>query len=101
MNKSRILDEMHETMADLHQAGCIGKQTMRQFEAACLPVAVYSAPDIKGLRERLRLSQAVFAAYMNVSLSTVQKWERGDKKPGGSALRLLHVIDKNGLDVLL
>ena len=101
MRKSRILDEMHETMVDLQQTGCLDKQTMRHFEASCLPVAIYSAPDIKGLRERLRVSQAVFAAYMNASLSTVQKWERGEKKPGGAALRLLHVIDKNGLDVLL
>jgi putative transcriptional regulator len=53
------------------------------------------------LREKLRVSQGVFAAYLNASLSTVQKWENGEKKPSGAALRLLSVIERRGLDVLV
>jgi putative transcriptional regulator len=49
----------------------------------------------------LHISQAVFAAYLNASISTVQKWENGDKKPSGAAARLLSVIERKGLEVLV
>lgn len=53
------------------------------------------------LAESLHISQAVFAAYLNASISTVQKWENGDKKPSGAAARLLSVIERKGLEVLV
>ena len=56
---------------------------------------------IRRIRENLHLSQAVFAAYLNASISTVQKWESGDKKPSGAAARLLSVIERKGLEVLI
>ncbi len=46
------------------------------------------------------LSQPVFAGYLNVSKSTVEKWESGDKHPTGAALRLLSVVSRHGLKVL-
>jgi putative transcriptional regulator len=52
------------------------------------------------LREREYVSQPIFAAYLNVSRNLVSDWERGKKKPGGPALRLLSIIDKHGLDAL-
>jgi putative transcriptional regulator len=42
----------------------------------------------------------VFAAYLNTSLSTVQKWERGQKKPNGPSLKLLNLVERKGLEVL-
>ena len=95
-----IIEEMHETMRDMHEVGVIDKQVLRDFEMECLPPAPYTADAIKGLRERFHLSQAVFASYINASVSTVQKWERGEKKPTGAALRLLSAIDRRGLEVL-
>ena len=59
-----------------------------------------SAAQIKRLRTRLRVSQAVFAAYLNTSPSTVQKWERGEKKPNGPSLKLLDLVERKGLEVL-
>ena len=56
---------------------------------------------IKALRERAHVSQAVFAAVLNTSVSTVQKWEIGDKKPSGPSLKLLNLIERKGLEVLL
>jgi putative transcriptional regulator len=47
------------------------------------------------------MSQAVFAAFLNTSVSTVQKWEIGEKKPGGPSLKLLNLIDKKGVDTLV
>jgi putative transcriptional regulator len=43
------------------------------------------------------VSQPVFARYLNVSKNLVSEWERGAKRPGGPALRLLTVVKKNGL----
>ena len=97
---SRMIKEALETMRDLHETGVVDKQTLRNFEAQALPPPSYTADTIRSLRERLHVSQGVFAAYLNASVSTVQKWENGEKKPSGAALRLLSVIDRKGLEVL-
>ena len=66
--------------------------------ATCLtPVHILSPDEIKALRVREHISQPVFARYLNVSKNLVSDWERGVKKPGGPALRLLTVIQKKGL----
>ena len=100
--KSRILDEMHETARGLHSAGVISKRRMGEFDALChLNVAAMSPKKIKLLRKRSHLSQAVFAAVLNTSVSTVQKWEVGDKKPSGPSLKLLNLIERKGLEAVL
>lgn len=98
---NRMIDEALETMRDLAQMGVVSKQTLRDFEAQAVPPPTYTAEAIRRLRERLHVSQAVFAAYLNASVSTVQKWENGEKKPSGAALRLLSVIEQRGLEVLM
>ena len=96
--RSDAFAAIHETMEALHEVGSIDKQTMRQFDEACLtPVLVMSPDEIKSLRLREHISQSVFARYLNVSKNLVSDWERGVKKPGGPALRLLAVIQKKGL----
>jgi putative transcriptional regulator len=96
-----ILSVIHETAQGLHDAGVMDAKTMREFDTLCLPpVKVYSAEQIKRIRLRNRASQAVFAAYLNTSPSTVQKWERGQKKPNGPSLKLLNLVDQKGLEVL-
>ena len=99
---SRILDEMHETTRGLHEAGLISKRRMREFDALCnLDVKEMSPQKIKSLREKAHVSQAVLAAVLNISLSTVQKWEIGDKKPSGPSLKLLNLIERKGLEAVL
>ena len=100
--KSRILDEMHETARGLHGVGLISKRRMGEFDALChLDVHEMTPKKIKSLREQAHLSQAVFAAVLNTSLSTVQKWEVGDKKPSGPSLKLLNLIERKGLEALI
>jgi putative transcriptional regulator len=100
--KSRILDAVHETARDLHDLGFIDKRAMRRYDALCLePIPAYSADEIRSLRERYRISQAVLATILNTSLSTVQKWEIGEKQPGGPSLKLLNILDRKGLDALI
>lgn len=75
---------------------------MREYDALCLDdVPEFNARDIKRIREHVHVSQPVFARYLNTSESTVQKWEAGQKRPGGMALRLLRVVEKHGLEVLV
>jgi len=96
--RSRPLAAVHETMEALHEIGAINKQTMREFDEACLtPVQELTAEEIKQIRLREHISQPVFARYLNVSKNLVSDWERGVKKPGGPALRLLTIIKKKGL----
>ncbi len=97
----KILDTVHDTAKGLHKAGVMDTKTMREFDALCLtPVKNLSAVQIKRLRTRNKASQAVFAAYLNTSPSTVQKWEQGQKKPNGPSLKLLNLVQQKGLDVL-
>jgi putative transcriptional regulator len=63
-------------------------------------VFVHPDPDVKGIRERLGLSQSRFAAIIGVSVRTVQNWEQGRREPEGPAKALLRVVDRNPTAVL-
>jgi putative transcriptional regulator len=100
--KSAILEAVHDTAADLHKLGFIDKRKMRKFDALCLaPIAPYDSQKIRSLRDSLHLSQAVLAALLNTSLSTVRKWEVGDKHPSGPSLKLLDLLARKGLEAVL
>ncbi|MDR0779674.1 MAG: type II toxin-antitoxin system RelE/ParE family toxin [Pseudomonadales bacterium] len=100
--RSDALAAIHETMMGLHGIGAISKQTLREFDAACLmPIEPMLPQRIRALREREKLSQPVFALYMNVTKHLVSDWERGVKKPGGPALRLLTLVEKKGIGALM
>jgi putative transcriptional regulator len=99
--RKTILETVHKTARGLRDAGLMDTKTMREFDALCLPpVKEYTAAQIKRIRESSKASQAVFAAYLNTSVSTVQKWERGEKKPNGPSLKLLSPVDAKGLQAL-
>ncbi|PSB56818.1 helix-turn-helix domain-containing protein [Chamaesiphon polymorphus] len=97
--KSEILEAVHESATDLFEAGVMDRVTMRKFDRLCLPPIEPLEPEsIKQIRETSNVSQAVFAAVLNTSLSTVQKWEIGQKRPTGTALKLLHLVKEHGLE---
>src|SRR5438045_7275357 len=99
--KSPILEAVHETANGLHGAGVMDQVTLREFDQLCLPpVEPLKPQQIKKIREASHVSQAVFARLLNTSVSTVQKWEIGQKKPTGTALKLLHLVQEHGLDVV-
>ena len=101
MKKSRILTEVNDTAHGLNRIGVLDQQTMREFDVLTVPpVRSLSAQQIRAIRARTRMSQAVFAAVLNTSTSTVQKWEIGAKRPSGPSLKLLNVINTKGVDVL-
>jgi putative transcriptional regulator len=96
--RSPVMASIHETAEGLHAAGVMDKQTMRKFDEACLtPVRPLTAQEIRALREREGASQAVFARYLNVTTGLVSQWERGEKHPQGSSLKLLALVERHGL----
>jgi putative transcriptional regulator len=101
MKKSRLQVEMQETARGLARVGAIDKVTLKCLESLCLPpVKPMSARQIQAIRSRNHLSQAVFAAVLNTSVSTVQKWEIGEKRPSGPSLKLLNIVERKGLTAL-
>ena len=95
---SEVLASVHEAALDLAEAGLMSKQTMRKFDEMCLtPVKDMTPADIRALRLREHASQAVFARYLNVTTGLVSQWERGEKRPRGPSLKLLTLVEKNGL----
>ena len=98
---SPAMAAIHETAEGLHAAGVMDKQTMRQFDEACLtPVRPLAPEEIRRLREREGASQAVFARYLNVTTGLISQWERGEKHPQGASLKLLSLVARHGLSTV-
>lgn len=99
--KSDMSEALHTSAEALYKVGALDKATMRGFDARHLAVpSVIEPAEIKRLRERNKVSQPVFARYLNTSESTVEKWETGAKRPSGMALKLLAIVEKHGLQIL-
>ena len=99
--QSEISAAVHEDMRDMFKLGVIDKQTMRTFDELCLvPVQPMTAEEIRTLREREGLSQPVLAWYLNVSKNLISDWERGVRKPGGAALKLLNLVKSKGVQAI-
>lgn len=102
--KSRIRAEIVEISRALHKVGAVtddalAKTTLKML--GTLPkVEAMSPADIVAVREMARVSQSVMAACLNVAVSTVSQWERGDRQPSGAALKLLHVVKQRGIEIL-
>src|SRR5258708_39007215 len=101
MKKSRILAEVTQTAGGLNRIGVLDQHTMREFDVLTVPpVRALSARQIRAIRARTRMSQAVFAAGLNTSTSPGQKGENGAKRPSGPSGKPLHLIKNKGLAVL-
>ena len=99
--KSDAYEAIHSAMDGLYRAGGMDEKTMREFDESCLVNPPEIAPkQIKLIRKNNKVSQPVFASYLNTSKSTIQKWETGAKKPSGMALKLLSIVQKHGLEIL-
>ena len=99
--RNDILAAVHETAEDLHDAGVMEKRTLRRFDEMCLtPVEPMDAAAIRALRARERVSQAVLARHLNVTIGLVSQWERGEKRPAGPSLKLLSLVRNKGLEAI-
>jgi len=97
--RESIAESILSTTRDLHKSGIVKEITLREIESLCIPeVKSYTSSAIVRLRHKLKLSQAALARILNISASTIQKWESGQKKPSGLALKLLNIADRKGLE---
>lgn len=104
VHKSPILEAVQEATSDLARLGFIDKRRQQQIEVSCLPSLLpppYTPERIRALRERLQLSQTVLASVLNASPSSVRKWESGEKQLSGPSLKLLHLLERKGLEAVL
>jgi putative transcriptional regulator len=69
------------------------KVTVRKVDV--VPPPEYRDIDIRLVRERLGLSQAVFARLLGASASTVRAWERGARQPSDMARRLIELAERD------
>lgn len=100
MRKS-IAESIANTVKDLNKSGLLDEITMKNIEDLCLPgIKEYPPERIILLRKKFKLSQAALASLFNISPSTVQKWERGNKKPTGASKKLLDIIERKGIEAL-
>ena len=86
-----LLDALDEAIAFAK-----GKATLRTTELPRPPKAAVSKPSrIIRIRQRLNVSQSVFARLLNVSPVTAKSWESGRRQPSGPACRLLEIAESH------
>lgn len=99
MNK--LQDTINDIAKGLHEADIIDIVTLRELTEDQFPELLeYTGEEIQALRKRQRLSQAVFAKYLNISPSMVRSLEQGKRHAHGAILKLLNIIDRHGTEVL-
>ncbi len=77
------------------------KITMRDLERNEATTRIQlSAQDIRQLRDKAHMSQAVFAKVLNMTVGYVSKLERGTVRPTGATLKLLNIIRQKGIDAV-
>jgi len=99
--RESIATSITSTVRDLNKSGLVDDITMKNIENLCLPdIQEYSPEKIVSIRKKFRLSQAALASIFNISPSTVQKWEQGNKKPTGASRKLLDIMERKGIEAL-
>lgn len=104
----RLTEELLETARDMRDSGLMTKAanekiTMRHLgeDVSASPAVVPTGKEIRAMREKAHLSQAVFAHYLKLTVGYVSQLERGAKRPTGPALVLLDVIRRKGIEAIL
>ena len=103
----RMRAEIKSAAEGLHRAGIVSaatlaKVTARDVDMSKLPrVKAPSGAEIVAMRARANMSQAVFARFLNVAISTLSQWEREEKRPRGAAARLLAIVNQKGIAAVL
>lgn len=99
--RSAVHEAIHEMAEGLQRIGAISGARLREYNATCLaPPAAMPPERIRALREREGATQEVFAHALGVTKNLVSDWERGVKRPGGPARRLLQLVEAHGLSLL-
>lgn len=99
---SNIQSTINDIAYGLHRANIIDKKTLRELTDDDLPELIeYTGEEIQQLRKKQKLSQAVFAKYLNVSPAIIKSLEQGTRHAHGAILKLLNIVNKHGVDALI
>ena len=104
---SRLTKALLETANDMREGKLMNQEvhykiTMRHLSKDELPKVVpITGEEIRHLRERAQMSQAVFAKHLNLTVGYISQLERGAKRPTGPALVLLNIIQRKGMETIL
>jgi putative transcriptional regulator len=99
---ANLRQTINELAHDLHEADIIDRITLRSITEKDLPeLNEYTGEEIRAIRQRQKLSQSVFAMYLNISPAMVKSLELGQRKAQGAILRLLNVVDRHGISHLI
>ena len=95
--RETIKDAIGDTVQNLMLSGIRTSFSERELKklGVVIPKVEINAQDIQAIREKIRLSQSVFARLLNVSSSSVRQWEQGKRKPSGSTRVLLELLRMN------
>jgi putative transcriptional regulator len=97
-----IKDTIDDLAKGLHKTGLIDKRTLNDLIEDEQPsVTEYTGEEIQQIRKRQKLSQAVFAMYLNISPATIRSLEQGKRHAHGAILKLLNIVDRHGIQALI
>jgi putative transcriptional regulator len=91
--KRNLFAELSEGMTALREARQ-GKRTLRTHAVAFKPAPGVTARELVRVRQNLRLSRALFAAYLRTNVRTLENWEQGRAKPNAQAALLINLVKR-------
>jgi len=71
-----------------------GKRTLRTHAVEYRPVPDLTPKELALVRGRLKMSRALFAAFLRTNVRTLENWEQGRAKPNAQAALLIHLVKR-------
>ena len=93
MKKRNLFAEIAEGFDALAEERA-GKRTLRTHAVDMKPAPTVTADELIALRERLHLSQSVFARYLRTNPRTLENWEQGRARPNAQAALLIRLVER-------
>lgn len=95
--RDSIKKAIGETVQDMINSGFKTSFTEKELNSlgVTIPEVQLTTHEIKEIREKLNLSQSVFAKLLNVSPSSIRQWEQGKRKPTGATRVLLDLLKRS------
>lgn len=98
---TNIQETINDIAKSLDRIDAIDKKTLRDLVDDELPILhEYTGDEIQKIRKKQKLSQAVFAMYLNISPATIRSLEQGKRHAHGAILKLLNIVDRYGVSAL-
>lgn len=91
--KRNLFDELSEGFQSLRDERK-GKITLKKHNAEKITAPELKSGELVKLREKLNVSQAVFAQYLRINKRTLENWEQGRVKPNAQAAVLIKLVEK-------